>query len=117
MYQNLKVPITTENNIEISAICGLWEVIHISREDCAKPIYPWLKERFKYHFLDEMMYVCCRDGNPSHGTWGLSEKVYNGKKQLSLILDGKIAYEIINVSSDEMTLSDSKCEYYLVRRL
>ena len=99
MSKGLKVQIPPQTKIAITDICGLWEVIRISREDCDKSTYPWLEERFKYHFLDEMMYICCRDGNPCHGTWGLSEKAYNGKKQLFLILDDKIAYEIINVFS------------------
>ena len=103
-------------NITVSDISGLWEVIRIC-DGYNKVKYPWLGERFKFNFLDEMIYFCCKDGNPCHGTWELSEKTCNGKKQLFLILDDKVAYEIINVFSDEMTLSDGKCEYYLVRRL
>lgn len=105
------------SKITVSDICGLWEVFHISREDCAKRIYPWLGERFKYYFLDEMLYIRCRDGKLFQGTWGFSEKTFEAKNHLFLILDDKVTYEIVNVFADEMTLSDGKFEYYLVRKL
>ena len=41
------------NNIEISDVLGLWEVIRINRVD-ENPVYPWIKERFKFNFIDDM---------------------------------------------------------------
>ena len=117
MPQDPEIPNKTENRVTATALFGFWEVFRISRGNCTKPIYPWLGERFKYYFLDEMHYICCREGHTCHGTWELSEKSNDGRKGLFLILDNKVAYDIINVLSDEMQLSDGECEYYLVRKL
>jgi hypothetical protein len=117
MSPDPEIPNMTVGKITETTLCGFWEVFRISRGNCSQPIYPWLGKRFKYYFLDEMMYICCRDGHICHGTWGLTEKPDKGRKGLYLILDDKVAYEIKNVFSDEMKLSDGKCEYYLIRKL
>ncbi len=48
--------------IRMSDICGLWEVIRISRENFANPLYPWVKDRFKYSFQPEMNFLCLQNG-------------------------------------------------------
>jgi hypothetical protein len=105
------------SNIGISDISGLWEVIRISRENFANPIYPWVKDRFKYSFQPEMIFLCLQDGHTSHGTWELSEKTYETQKRYSIILNDTFEYTILYFSEDEITLSDHINKYLLVRRL
>ena len=104
------------NNIDIADICGLWEVIRICVGN-NKVQYPWLGKRFKFNFLDEMMFLCIKDGQHFHGTWELSEKSFKTKKRFSIILNGTFEYRIVDINEDEIILSDHKCEYFLVRRL
>ncbi len=104
------------NDITISDICGLWEVIRICEGD-SKVLYPWLRKRFMFNFLDEMMFVCIKDGQHSRGTWELTEKIFETKKRFSIILNGTFEYVIVDISEDEITLSDHRCEYFLVRKL
>ena len=104
------------SRIEISDIRGLWEVIRIRRIN-ETPVYPWINKRFKFNFLDEMMFVCIKDGQHSRGTWELTEKILETKKRFSIILNGTFEYVIVDISEDEITLSDHRCEYFLVRKL
>jgi hypothetical protein len=105
------------SNIGIADISGLWEVIRISRENSIKPIYPWVKDRFKYSFQPEMNFLCLQEGQISSGTWELSEKTYETQKRYSIILNDTFEYTILNFSEDEITLSDHINKYLLVRRL
>ncbi len=70
-----------------------------------------------FNFLDEMMFVCIKDGQHSHGTWELSEKIYGTQKRYSIILNDTFEYKILDFSEDEITLSDHINKYLLVRRL
>ena len=65
-------------NINIADILGLWEVIRINRKD-EIPAYPWITGRFKFNFLDEMLFLLTKDGQHSHGTWELTEKAFETK--------------------------------------
>jgi hypothetical protein len=103
------------SHIGISDICGLWEVIRISRGD--NIIYPWVKDRFKYSFQPEMNFICLQNGQNSHGTWELSEKSYEAQKRYSIILNETFEFTILDLDEDEITLSDHTNEYLLVRRL
>ena len=103
-------------NIKISDICGLWEVIRICDDD-NEILYPWLGERFKFNFLDDMMFLCVKNGQHFHGHWELSEKTFDTKKRFSIILYSTFEYTIVDIDEDEMTLSGHKCEYYLARKL
>ena len=103
-------------NIDIADICGLWEVIRIC-DGNNQVQYPWLGERFKFNFLPEMIYLCLKDGQNHHGTWEMTEKSFENKKRFSIILNGTFEYMIVEIDEDEITLSDHKCEYLLVRKL
>ena len=107
---------TSDNpNIGIYDICGLWEVIRISRGSVVS--YPWLKDRFKYSFQPEMFYVCLLNGHNSSGTWKLSEEPYESEKRYSIVLNDNDKYTILDISEDELTLADENNSYFLVRKL
>ena len=116
MDEKINDTISDLTNINISDICGLWEVIRICDGD-NKALYPWLGERFKYNFLPEMIYLCLRDEQCHHGTWELTEKTSENNKRFSIILNGTFEYTIVDIEEDEIILSDHTCEYLLVRRL
>ena len=116
MSENIGHTIPTPTDIKIHDICGLWEVIRICEGD-NKVLYPWLGDRFMFNFLNEMRFVCIKDGQHSHGTWDLTEKVFETKKWFSIILSGTSEYMIIEIDEDEIILSDHRCEYLLVRKL
>ena len=78
------------SQISITDICGLWEVIRISRGD--EVSYPWVIDRFKYSFQPDMIFLCLQEGHVSHGTWELSEKIYETQKQYSIILNETFEY-------------------------
>ena len=103
------------SQISISDICGLWEVIRISKENSI--IYPWIKDRFKYSFQPEMVFLCLQDGQISHGTWELSKKTFQTQRRFWVILNETFKYAIIAIDDDEMILSDNKYEYLLYRKL
>ena len=103
--------------IRMSDICGLWEVIRISQKDSHQTIYPWVKDRFKFNFLPEMLFICLQDGQNSQGTWELSEKIYESQKRYSIILNDTFEYTILDLDEDQITLSDHINKYLLVRRL
>jgi hypothetical protein len=115
MSVSISHSIPTATSICTDDICGLWEVIRISREDSV--IYPWVGSRFKYSFLPEMNFLCLQNGQNSHGTWELSEKMYETQKRYSIILNDTFEYLILALDEDEITLSDHKNKYLLVRRL
>ena len=116
MSENIGHTIPSSTDIKISDICGLWEVIRICEGDKIA-LYPWLRERFMFNFLDEMMFVCIKDGQHSRGKWELTEKSFENKNRFSIILNGTFEYVIVDISEDEITLSDHKCKYFLVRKL
>jgi hypothetical protein len=103
--------------IRMSDICGLWEVVRISQKDSHQTIYPWVKDRFKFNFLPEMLFICFQDGKKSQGTWELSEKIYESQKRYSIILNETFEYSILDISEDDIILSDHINKYLLVRRL
>ena len=70
-----------------------------------------------FNFLDEMRFVCIKDGQHSHGTWDLTHKTLENKKQFSIILNGIFEYTIVEIDEDEIIMSDHRCEYFLVRKL
>lgn len=107
--------ISGNHNIGLYDICGLWEVIRISRGSMVT--YPWLKDRFKYSFQPEMIYVCLLNGKSYHGTWKLSEENCKGDKCYSIVLNDNDKYTILDISEDELTLADENNSYFLVRKL
>ena len=116
MAVSLSVTSPNVTNIGIADICGLWEVIRIC-DGNNKVQYPWLGDRFKFNFLEEMMFLCTKDGQHFHGTWELIEKAFETKKRFSIILNGTLEYRIIDIDMDELILSAKGCEYLLIRRL
>ncbi len=105
------------SRIEIEDICGLWEVIRIYQDDEQAVSYPWIKDRYKYNFLPEMIFLCLKDGQTSHGTWELSEETRETQKRFSIILNDTFELMILDINEDELTLSDHRNNYSLVRRL
>ena len=103
--------------IRKSDVCGLWEVIRICREGGSETTYPWIKDRFKFNFLQEKLFLCMRDGKTIHGKWKLVKKVQEPQKRYSIILDGTYEFRIIDCSEDELVLTDTRNNYLLVRRL
>ena len=104
------------SRIDKSDIRGLWDVIRIKRIN-ETPVYPWINKRFKFNFLEEMLFMGLKDGLNFHGTWELSERIFETRERYSIILNGTFEYVIINIDENEMTLSDQTNEYLLVRRL
>ena len=102
-------------DIQIDDICGLWEVIRISRRDLVE--YPWIGHRFMYSFQPEMNFTCFQNGQNTIGSWELAEKVYDTQKRFSIIQDETFEYTILALDEDEITLSDHINKYLLVRRL
>lgn len=105
--------VTTD--IKIIDICGFWEVIRICEGDNIL-LYPWLRKRFKLEFLDNMIFSFIRDGQHFRGNWELKKKVVKNKMQFSIILNGIVEYIIVEISEDEITLSDHITKYLLVKR-
>lgn len=105
-----------KDNISISDVCGIWEVIRASdRDENEKPIL--ISKGDKYLFLEQMVFVRYSYGQPLYGTWELSEQESESEKWFSIILDGKFKYIIIDIDKDEMILFNRICKYHLVRRL
>jgi len=107
--------IPTAVTISADDICGLWEVIRISRGDSVE--YPWTGDRFKYSFQPEMNFSCLQNGKNSTGTWKLLEKIHETQKRYYIILNETFEYAILDLDEDEITLSDHINKYLLVRRL
>ena len=103
-------------NIKASDIFGLWEVLRIC-DGKGKASYPWLKGRFKFNFMEEMIFMVLKEGQCHHGNWKLAEKYFETKKLFSIILNDTFEYMIIEIGEDELLMSDHSCEYLLVRRL
>ena len=103
-------------NIMISDIIGLWEVIRIDRSK-EVPVYSWIKYRFKFNFVDDMIFKCIINGQQIHGTWELYEQEFETKKRFSIILNGVFKYDILNIDNDEIILSDQLNRYLLTRKL
>ena len=104
-------------NVNIADILGLWEVIRINRKDDIKSFYPWLNGRFKFNFVNDMIFECTRHGQHSHGNWELFKKIFETNDRFSIILNGTFEYTIVNIDEDEMILSNRTSEYLLVRKL
>jgi hypothetical protein len=104
-------------NVSIADITGVWEVIRINRKDDATPSYPWLNARFKFNFVDDMIFECLWHGQHSHGTWELFTKVFENKDRFSIILNGTFDFSIIDLDEDQMLLSDGPSKYFLVRKV
>ena len=116
MSQNLKGQFPPQTKIEVSDICGFWEVASISnKKEIENP--PSITNRIKYHLLKSGVYVRTEDGIPAHGTWMLSKKVEDDVIQYSIILSRTIKYRIISLSFDELRLADRSADYLLVRKL
>jgi len=109
--------VSVSSKTEIINICGMWEVLRIT--DINKEIvsYPWIKDRFKFNFLSEMIFLCLRDGKTIHGSWELIEKTHETQKQFSIVLNETYEFTIISCDEDEMLLTDHTNNYLLVRRL
>ena len=101
--------------VKVSDISGLWEVIRIDEGEIT--VYPWIQGRFMFNFLEEMMFVCIKEGKHSKGTWELSEKTWESEKQFSIILNGAFEYMIMNIDEDEMIITDRSSKYLLARKL
>ena len=104
-------------NIDIADICGLWEVIRISRKDDNKVSYPWLEGRFMFNFLEENIFLCIKNKQCNHGTWKLQRKAFKTNNRFSIILNGTLGYTILGIDEDEIILSDRNCKYFLTRKL
>ena len=115
MSVSISHSIPAATTIRTSDICGLWEVIRISRGDSIT--YPWVGQRFKYSFQPEMNFLCLQNGQNSHGTWQLSEKIYETQRRYSIILNDTFEYSILDLDEDQITLSDHINKYLLARRL
>lgn len=115
MPVNIAHPIPEATNISPDDICGLWEVIRITRGDSIE--YPWTGDRFKYSFQPEMNFLCLQNGQNSTGTWKLSEKIHETQKRFCIILNDTFEYTILDMDEDEITMSDHLKKYLLVRRL
>ena len=105
------------STIEISDVCGLWEVIRIFKDDGHFVSYPWIKDRFKFNFLQEMIFLCLKDGKNTHGDWELAGRTNEAHGRFSIILNGTYEFIILEISEEEMILSDRRNNYLLVRRL
>ncbi len=116
MEGNTAGTITDLSWIRSVDICGLWEVIRI-REGDRESDYPWIKDRFKFNFLPEMIFLCLKDGKSSHGSWDFIERKAGEQKQYFIVLDGTVRLKILDVSIDEMIFTCRGKEYLLVRRL
>lgn len=117
MVWNIINTIPDLTNREVADICGLWEVIRIFQKDEQRISYPWIKDRYKFNFLPEMIFLCLKDGQSSHGTWELVDRTDKSQARYSIILNGTLEFIIIKISEDDMVLSDRKNNYFLVRRL
>ena len=84
---------------------GIVLIIHGLRTDLSK-----LPARNEFSMLTE-------NGQNSHGTWELSEKIYKTQKRYSIILNDTFEYIIQDLNTDEITFSDHINKYLLVRRL
>lgn len=101
--------------IKVSDISGLWEVIRIDEGEIS--IFPWIRGRFMFDFLEEMMFVCIKEGKHSNGTWELSEKTWESEKQFSIILNEEFEYIIVDIDEDEMIITGRGSKYLLARKL
>ena len=111
------VTIPESSTIEISDVCGLWEVIRIFKDDEHFVSYPWIKDRFKFNFLQEMIFLCLKDCKTTHGSWELVGRTNKSQGRFSIILNGTYEFIILEFSEEEMIISDRRNNYLLVRRL
>ncbi len=109
--------IPDSSTIEIEDICGLWEVISIYRDADEKESYLWIKDRFKFNFLSEMIFLCQKEGKTIHGPWNFVVRPLDSQKRFSIILNGSYEFNILENSGSEMIISDRNNSYVLVRRL
>ena len=102
--------------IEVSDILGLWEVIRIDIQGEVS-IYPWIRGRFMFNFLEGNIFTCVKEGKFSDGTWEFSIKTWESEKQFTIILNEVFEYIIIRTEDDEMILADRGSKYLLTRKL
>jgi len=117
MVGNTIDAIQETDRIAIPDICGLWEVIRIIHKDKPKASYPWIKARFKFNFQADKIFHCMKDGQISRGTWELYQRTNDSKNRTSIILNGLFEYLLVDFSGDELTLSDFRNDYLVVRKL
>jgi hypothetical protein len=103
-------------NLRLTDVIGLWEVIRISREG-ENPVYPWISGRFLFDFMDEMMFSCIMRGRHFNGTWELAAKTWDEESQVSIKLNDTFEYLIIEIDEDEMIITDMGSKYTLTRKL
>ena len=103
-------------SVRLPDVIGIWEVIRISREG-EHPVYPWIKERFLFDFMDEMMFSCIMGGRHFNGTWELVTKTWDEETLCSIRLNDTFEYIIININEDEMIMTDRGSKYSLTRKL
>ena len=103
-------------NVRLPDVIGLWEVIRITRagED---PVYPWIKGRFLFNFMDEMMFSGIKEGNHFNGTWELATETWEDETQVSIKLNEMFEYVIMAIDEDEMIIDDGGSKYLLTRKL
>jgi len=103
------------SKITSSDIIGLWEVIRIDEGEIS--IFPWIRGRFLFNFLDEVTFVCYKEWKQFHGTWELSEKTWESEKRFLIKLNETFEYMIVNIDEDEMIFTDRGSKYILARKL
>ncbi len=117
MAGNKTDTVTDLYRIEVEDICGLWEVLKVYEDDDQSVSYPWIKDRFKFNFLSEMLFLCLKDGRTIHGTWELIAETDESHVTHSIVLNESYKFVITDISEDDMTLHDASKYYLLVRRL
>jgi hypothetical protein len=103
-------------NVRLPDVIGLWEVIRISRVG-ERPVYPWIKGRFLFDFMDEMMFSCIMGGRHFNGTWELVTKTWDEETRFSINLNDTFEYIIIKIDEDELIMTDRGSRYTLTRKL
>jgi len=116
MSKDLEVKLPPKIGIGISDICGLWEVIRIDMAG-ETSIFPWIRGRFMFNFLEDMIFACIKEGKHLNGSWKLSEKTWESKRVSSIILNEAFEYIIISIHEDEMIITDRGNRYLLARKL
>jgi hypothetical protein len=101
--------------IMISDILGLWEVLRVEMDE--NTLYPWIRGRFMFDFLENEVFACIKEGKHSNGTWELVEKTLEYEKQFSILLNETSRYRILHIDQDEMIISDRNSKYLLARKL
>jgi hypothetical protein len=102
--------------VKVSDILGLWEVIRIDIGGEVN-IYPWIRGRFMFNFLEEKVFVCIKEGKHSSGTWELTKKTWESETLFTIKLNDAFEYIIMDLDEDEMKITDRASKYFLSRKL